>query len=383
MQTPNFHGGRPMTLSDLLAIVAGLAATGFTADLAMDAARKRRPHALAYTAGMASFAVATWALAAGLLTGWTSGSYRVFFLFGTVLNVMLLAVGSMFLVVGKRSGHAFFLFTGAISAMATTLITTVPFVKELPVGGIPDDMWGPDVEFGPTLFAVIGGAVGGTTIIVLGLVSLIRFWRTNRRIVAGNALIVLGTLAASAGGSRLGFLDEATTFELSLMLAAVLIWAGYRVTRGARSAPVPPPTIVLAGPSIENPERAHAELMISQLERAGYRVICPARDIEDWGNVGYTPQDAMAHTRRAIDSAKAVVVDLHHGYGVVAAGYAYAVGVPVLMAAPEGTRIPRPLQGVSVGEVYYRSIDDVASRLAEIVPPGTPLPLAPPVESAV
>jgi 2'-deoxynucleoside 5'-phosphate N-hydrolase len=364
-------------INSVLAVLAGIAATGFTFDLARDAVRRPRPHVLAYTAGMAAFAIATWALAFGVLTGWSSASYRVFFLFGTVINVLLLAVGSMFLVVGRRSGHAFFLFTGAIAAMATTLITTVPFVEELPDSGIPADMWGPDIVFGPKLFAVIGGVVGGTTIVILGLVSLVRFWRKNPRIVVGNALIVGGTLAASVGGTQLGFLDETATFDLSLMLAALLIWAGYRVTRGARSAPPPPPTIVLAGPSIESPERAHAELMISKIERAGYRVICPARDIEDWGNVGYSPQDAMAHTRRAIDSAKAVVVDLHHGYGVVAAGYAYAVGVPVLMAAPEGSRVPRPLQGVAVGEVYYRSIEDVVSRLAELVPPGTPVELAP------
>lgn len=359
-------------MNAVLPVVAGAIATGFTLDLAFDAIRRRRPHVTAYTAGMAAFATATWALAAGVLTGWTESSYRTFFLFGTVYNVMLLAVGSMFLVAGKRWGHVFFVITGAISAMATTLITTVPFVKDLPIGGIPDDMWGPEVAFGPTLFAVIGGALGGTTIIVLGLVSIVRFWRSGRRIVWGNLLIVAGTLAASAGGTRLGFLDETTTFEASLMLAAALIWAGYRVTRGARGAPPAPPTIVLAGPSIENPERAHAELMIALLERAGYRVICPARDIEDWGNVGYTAHEAMEHTERAIESARAVVVDLHHGYGVVAAGYAHAKEVPVLMAAPEGTRIPRPLRGVSTKQVYYRSIDDVVSTLAEIVPPGTP-----------
>lgn len=356
-----------------LAITAGVVATLFTLDLAIAAIRRRRPHVTAYTAGMAAFATATWALAAGVLTGWTETSYRVFYLFGTVINVMLLAVGSMFLVVGRRSGHVFFIITGAISAMATTLITTVPFVKDLPAEGIPDDMWGPEVEFGPTLFAVIGGAVGGTTIIVLGLVSIIRFWRSNRRLVWGNLLIVAGTLAASAGGTQLGFLDEAATFELSLMLAASLIWIGYRVTSGARAKPPPAPTIVLAGPSIENPERAHAELMIGLLERAGYRVICPARDIEDWGNVGYTAHEAMEHTERAIDGARAVVVDLHHGYGVVAAGYAHAKEVPVLMAAPEGSRIPRPLRGISTKQVYYRSIDDVVSALSEIVPPATPV----------
>jgi hypothetical protein len=285
--------------------------------------------------------------------------------------------------VGKRSGHAFFIFTGAITAMATTLITTVPFVNDLPAGGLPDDMWGPDVGFGPTLFAVIGGAVGGTTIIVLGLVSAFRFWRKNRRIVWGNLFIVAGTLAASAGGTNLGFLDQTATFEISLLAAAALIWIGYRITRNARAALAPLPTIVLAGPSIENLERAHAELMIGLIERAGYRVICPARDIEDWGNVGYTPQESMTHTRRAIDGADAVVVDLHHGYGVVAAGYAYAIGTPVLMAAPDGTGIPRPLRGIATDEVYYRSIDDVVERLGRIIPPGDVAPASPVAEPAV
>jgi hypothetical protein len=114
--------------------------------------------------------------------------------------------------------------------------------------------------------------------------------------------------------------------------------------------------------------------MIGALERAGYRVICPARDIEDWGNVGYTPEEATRRTCRAIDQSGAVVVDLHHGYGVVSAGYAYARNVPIIMAAPEGSRIARPLRGVATSEVYYRSVDDVVDRLSEILPPG-PAPL--------
>jgi hypothetical protein len=53
----------------------------------------------------------------------------------------------------------------------------------------------------------------------------------------GQRLIVAGVFAAAAGGTQLGFLNATQTFELSLLLAATLIWAGYRVTRGARSAP--------------------------------------------------------------------------------------------------------------------------------------------------
>jgi MFS family permease len=365
-----------------ISLVAAVAATGFALDLVVDARRRTRPHVAAYAAGVTMFAIATWALAIGINTGWTETSYRIFYLFGTVLNVLFLAVGSMFLVVGRRSGHVALLIAGAISAMATTLVTTVPFSNPLPTSGIPQDVFGSTITFGPRLFAVIGGAFGGSTIIVLSLVSAFRFWNKDRRIVAGNALIVAGTIAASAGGTSVGFLDATSVFAISLFAAAALIWLGYRVTRGGRRKVVPLPTVVLAGPSIENPERAHAEIMISTLERAGYRIVCPARDIEDWGNVGYSPQEAIAHTFRAIDEARAVVVDLHHGYGVVAAGYAFARNVPVVMASPEGSRIPRPLRGVAAAEVYYRSADDVVRRLVEFVEPGTPVVAPDPASAA-
>ena len=353
-------------MSTALAVAAGVAATLFALDLTLDARRSGKPHTRAYAAGVAFFAVATWALVVGLVSGWSGAAYRTFFLFGAVLNIPLLAVGSTFLVIGRRAGHVAFLITGAIAAMATTLTLTVPFENPLPAGGIPADIFGAEITFGPRLFAVISGALGGTTIIALGLVSIFRFWRRNRRIIVGNMFIVAGTLAASAGGANLAFLDAAGTFSLSLLLAATLIWLGYRITKRGRADGPPPKTVVLAGPSTENPERAHVDLMISGLEGAGFRVVCPARDIEDWGAVEFSPKEAARLTMAAIDEADAVVVDLLHGYGTVAAGYAAARAVPVIIAAPEGDRIPRPLRGVATVEVHYRSIEDVLVAVREI-----------------
>lgn len=359
-------------MSTFLAFVAAIVATLFAIDLGRDALRARRPHTSAYAAGVVFFAIATWALVFGLTTGWTGASYRIFFLFGAVLNIPLLAVGSMFLVIGRRAGHTSFIMTGAIAAMATTLTLTVPFVNPLPPGGIPADIFGAEIAFGPRLFAVIAGALGGTTIVVLGIVSIFRFWRKNGPIIVGNLFIVAGTLAASAGGTNLVFLDDAGTFALSLLVAVLLIWVGYRVARGARRAPLPPPpTIVLAGPSTENPERAHVDVMIAVMERSGYRVVCPARDIEDWGAVEFSPHEAARLTMAAIDEADAVVVDLLHGYGTVAAGYAAAKKIPVIIVAPEGDRIPRPLQGVATAQVHYRSADDVLAVVKELVPAPT------------
>lgn len=216
-----------------ISFFAGAAATVFAVDLWINYARKPRPHVLAYGIGITMFALATWALFGAMMMGWNPFLYRVFFLFGAVLNIPYLALGSMFLVGGKRAGHVMTVLLGAFSAIAITLVSTVGFQRELPDGGIPHDIFASG--FGPRMFAAIGGGMGATILIVLALVSIIRFRKTAPRVMWGSLLILLGTLAASAGGTNLA-LGEASTFALSLFLAATLIFAGYKVASGARRA---------------------------------------------------------------------------------------------------------------------------------------------------
>ncbi len=219
-------------MDSILAFIAALAATGFSVDLWLNYRTRPRPHVAAYAAGMTLFALATWSLFFGVTFGWTGLSYRTFFLFGAILNIPLLALGSMFLVVGKRSGHVMTVAIGALTAISTTLTATVPFANPLPEGGIPHDIF--ETGFGPRLFAIIGAASATLILVSLALVSLVRFWRRNRPIVAGNALIVVGVLSAAWGGTGLA-LGEASGFALSLLLAVSFIWGGYKVASGARN----------------------------------------------------------------------------------------------------------------------------------------------------
>jgi hypothetical protein len=226
-------------MDSILAVLAAAAATAFSTDLWLDYRRKPRPYIVAYAVGMTMFAIATWALFAGLTFGWNGPVYRTFYLFGAVLNIMYLALGSMFLVVGKRSGHVMAILVGAFTAIATTLVATVPFANLLPDGGVPEDIFASG--FGPRLFAIIGGALGGTILMVLALVSAFRFWNKNRNIVWGNLLIVGGTLAAASGGTAVA-LGEGGGLALSLLVSATLIWWGYRVASGGRGrVPAQPP----------------------------------------------------------------------------------------------------------------------------------------------
>jgi hypothetical protein len=219
-----------------------LAASAFAADLWLDYRTRPRPHITAYATGMSMFAIATWAFYIGLSFGWAGPIYRSFDLFGAILNIPFLALGSMFLVVGRRSGHVMAIALGALTAISTTLTATIPFANPLPASGVPHDVF--ESGFGPRLFAIIGGATGSTILIILALFSVFRFWQRNRRIVWGNLLIVAGTFAAASGGTGLA-LGEGSAFALSLLVAVTLIWAGYRVTSGGRRVTRSPETEVL------------------------------------------------------------------------------------------------------------------------------------------
>ena len=223
-----------LAMNLFLAAVAAIAATFFSADLLRDYRKSPRPHIAAYGLGMTMFTLATWSLFLGLTFGWTGAAYRTFFLFGAVLNIPLLALGSMFLVVGKRSGHIMTLAIGAFTAIATTLTLTVSFERDLPSSGVPHDMFASG--FGPRLFAAIGGGMGATILIALAFVSVVRFWKKNREIVWGNILILGGTFAAAWGGTRLA-LGQDDVFAFSLLAAVSLIWGGYRVATGSRDQP--------------------------------------------------------------------------------------------------------------------------------------------------
>lgn len=221
-----------MPMDSVLSFVAALAASLFAVDLWRDYRRRPRAHIAAYGAGMAMFAVASWALFVGLALGWTSFNYRVFFQLGAVLNIPFLALGSMFLVVGKKSGHVMLIILGAITAISTTLVATMPFGRPLPESGVPYDMFTPG--FSPGLFGVIGSRAGGGILVLLALVSVFRFWKTNRAVVWGSLLIVLGTMAAVVGGRQLTA-GRTESFALLLFATVSLIWAGYRVASGKRT----------------------------------------------------------------------------------------------------------------------------------------------------
>ena len=81
-----------------LAFVATVVSTLFAESMLVHYTQKHRPQDRAWAISLAMFALASAALSVGTSTGWDNGTFRVFYLFGAILNVPWLAMGTVFLL---------------------------------------------------------------------------------------------------------------------------------------------------------------------------------------------------------------------------------------------------------------------------------------------
>src|SRR5919205_548885 len=162
----------------LLPAVAAAASAAFAVAVLRQYAARHRPYQLAWGVALSMFAAASLALTAGVAAGWTPLSFKLYYLFGAMLNVAWLALGN---VVG-------------------TVI-------------------------------VAGGAV------VSGLAMRSR--RELRPRFEGTLLIALGVLLAASGGV-FAFLASSDELALGLALGASVMFLGFRRASAPVRPPVAP-----------------------------------------------------------------------------------------------------------------------------------------------
>ena len=207
--------------------------------------RPHPPHLGAWTVALAMFAGASAALAVGVSTGWDTGTFRVFYLLGAITNVPWLALGSVYLLLGRgwgdRSRAWLLVFTGiAIGAVLSAPMEPVSGTA-IPVGS--------DVFRAlPRALAAIGSGLGAVVIFAGALWSGVRYARDrsvprHARLALANALIALGTVVLSSGGIVQGVIGHDEAFTLSLAVGIVVIYGGFLVadqpTRSSRRTSLP------------------------------------------------------------------------------------------------------------------------------------------------
>lgn len=223
-----------------LAAGATLLATAFTIALADRWLARRRPHELAWAVSLALFSLASGALWLGVATGWTAGSFRAFYLFGAILNVPWLALGSILLLFGGRRSNQVVGALGLVSAFVAGILLVVPLKAPVPAAGLPE---GRNV-FGilPRILAAVGSGLAATVIVALALWSAGRLWRGRRttsaagkgavssaRLALGNLQIALGTIVLSASGTIAGRVGKTNAFAITLAIGIALLFAGFLV----------------------------------------------------------------------------------------------------------------------------------------------------------
>lgn len=222
------------------ALVSGV----FCAIVGQQFVSRRKAHQLSWAVALLAFSLASFAAAMGLIGGWTPGWFRTYYLFGAIVNVPILALGTIYLLAPRAIGHVLAVIVGAACLYATGAVFSAE-LQALPTnGGFPDsgDVLPESIRSLSRLFSLSGALV----LFSGALWSAARFIRSNnqahRPIAMANILIAVGTLVV-AGASRFARLGLDVLFALFLLIGISIMFTGFLRSREARtsaSEPVAP-----------------------------------------------------------------------------------------------------------------------------------------------
>lgn len=227
-----------------LAAAATLVSLAFALSTGERWLRGRKRHEAAWTVSLIMFALGSLSLWWGAGVGWEEWSFKSFYLFGAILNVPFLALGTVELLAGPRQGRRWAAIISLLGAFCTGIVVAAPLTGVIESDVLPQgkDVFGP----GPRIAAAIGSGVAAVVIIAGALWSawrLFRVWRSGvstraqvagapspQRIAIANVFIAIGTLILSAGGLLNSVVDEMDGFAISLVAGISVIFFGFLIT---------------------------------------------------------------------------------------------------------------------------------------------------------
>ena len=197
----------------LVAFAAALLAFRLTGKLAARWRSTRRPELLAWTWSLAAYAIAAAAIAWGEAAQWDARAFRVYYAAGALLTAPLLGAGSMLLSGRRRAAPVALVYTG----LALGVALAVPVHGAFATHGIPPAQ--DHLAFVPArLLAILANTVGTLGVVWVAVA-------TFRRRPVGNALIVLGVVAAAAGSGLAGL--GAAGSAIGIAAGVALLYAGF------------------------------------------------------------------------------------------------------------------------------------------------------------
>lgn len=195
---------------------------------------------------MALFAVAALSLWWAEARGWSQESFRMFFLFGAIVNVPWLGLGTVYLLAGPKVGRTVTYGLLVFSGFAAGVIVTAPMhgtinPRELPKGSDVFDAL-------PRVLAAVGSSIPAMVIFFGALWSAYRVLRgappaltasasrnvrSAKLLAVGNILIAAGAAILSASGTFSGRLGADRAFAITLTAGISVLFIGFLVASNA------------------------------------------------------------------------------------------------------------------------------------------------------
>jgi hypothetical protein len=221
-------------------LIAALIGAVFAAMVLNQYRTRQRPYQAAWGVALLMFAVAAGFETIGIAGGWSAPTYKGYYLFGAVLNVGWLGVGTIYLLAPRVVGHVAAGVMAAFSLGALAGVLLAPVDPALLRSAVPAR--GAIGGSAPVLALVSN--LPGSVILIAGAAwsAWLAFRRRgNPGRVLGTALIAAGAFVV-AGGHSYAQVRGAYVIQPAAEAAGIVImFAGYLAVESRRSVRRPEP----------------------------------------------------------------------------------------------------------------------------------------------
>ena len=209
----------------ILPLLSTIVSLVFATTVLVQYASRRKPHQLIWGLGLLMYGLGAFSEVLAGAVVWNEGVYKLWYLCGAILTAAYLGMGTIYLLVPRRTANVVMAVLAAASLLAVIMLLGADANLQqvsrsaLTGAGLPGN-----VRVLTPFFNIFGSAA-----LILGAAySAWIFWRKHihpERVVS-NVLIAAGGFCPALGGSlqRLNIQDVLYMFEL---LGIVLIFAGF------------------------------------------------------------------------------------------------------------------------------------------------------------
>lgn len=224
-------------------LAAAAVATAFALALARRFLAGRHSYEALWTIALAMYAAASLVVFLGVLNGWTSGEFRVYWALGAVLNVPYLAQGELDLLIRRRIVRwPLYVLLAFVTAYTVARVRTagvglealgerLPSGKEVFGDGTPAHRL-PQLIAIPAYVVLLAGALWSAWQMRGDRMRRDRFW--------GTLLIALGATVIAGFGSAFAAFGRLAPFSIALLVGiSIMYWGFRRASRPGTASPAP------------------------------------------------------------------------------------------------------------------------------------------------